>query len=277
MKIPFLDDTRLSDLLPTDAKTLLCACSHARWRTTLEQASIALGTSTQTLRRSLRRLVDAGLIVVRRIDQGLLIIPLLARRFTYVPGEDPGVFARLSVRAAKALIAVCRGADNKTLSLRMRVGTLAKRLGRSIRTAVLALCELRARGLIDTFRTGRSSWITIRKTEYQGELFEPKVAHRADLLLRLLCSTKEELLAQTLSRIKTSTQGIREVAVSLVKPAEKSRALGLLVVAGQSRANATGILGAFLPAEVLEAVDRLQHDAQRGRARLGRWFERPRV
>jgi hypothetical protein len=167
-----------------------------------------------------------GLITYETNSRGFQVKVIFGSRFTWVPSYGDDRLLRASPRACKALLAICRAVRNATRSIRMRAQTLAERLGRSIRTAHLALKELRERQMIDSLRTGRSSWFTVIFEDPQQKLVfgDTVVAHRQRLLLRILRSISQTDIAGVLThlarRAKEVADGVRS---ALFNPTSRQR------------------------------------------------------
>lgn len=206
MRIPLLLQGTVAAMPQTAAKVLLALCGVGRRHVKGNSVdfSAALGICPATLRRDLAWLTSAGLIDYHTTSRGWVVTIRHGKRFTWAPHYPDDRLRRASPRACHALLAICRALDNRLRAVRMRVETIARRIGRSIRTAHLALQELRLRQIVETVRTGRSSWFSVffREAQEQGELFEcHQIAHQSSILLRILSSISQASLSTVLTHL----------------------------------------------------------------------------
>lgn len=266
MKVPFLHDTALADLSPASCKILLFFCDRQRNGVTIgrvDRDAAALGMSRACWRQRTAELVDAGLVAYEVTTQGYRATQTAYRRFSWVPGFSDGRLRRLSGRASKALLCVCRAADNRFHSVRVRLKTLAIRLGRGIRTASLALAELRRFGVLDTYRTGRSSWMVVRRAEgeEQSEALAPCVAHRSRLALRILTSLPTLNLSQICQQVRRTNQEVgdqlRQAALGAKPLCEaQKRVRQRLVALGLTLDAAGSLVSGYAPQEIVVGLER---------------------
>lgn len=217
MRTPFIVEKRLNQMPPASAKVLILLCDECRCNTVtgkiVDWAS-SIGFSRAAWRRAVGWLVDVGLIDYHTSNSGFRVKIHYMKRFTWVPSYADGRLRLATPRACKLLLAICRALDNATRSVRIRAATMAARLGRSIRTVQLALRELRDRAIIDSFRTGRSSWFSVI---FAGQpSAAPLIAHRPGLLLRILSTTTRNELSTVLAHLSSRVEKIAHFARQLL-------------------------------------------------------------
>lgn len=210
MQIPFITDDALSQLSPNASKALLVLCSRMEERTArgrvLDAASRA-SMSERTFRRCLEELADAKLIERGWTCDGFDVRIPFGNRWTWIRWFGDGRIGRLSGRAAKALLILSRCVRNGTDCSVTRVKNVARLLGRSVRTATLAISELRQADLLDGMRTGRAC---VWSLKIDNRKFPRRtLAHRAGLALRILRSLDRHELSSLLSRCRKD--GLRVV------------------------------------------------------------------
>ena len=217
MRTPFIVEKQLNQMPPASAKVLILLCDECRCNTVngkiLDWAN-SIGFSRAMWRRAVQWLVEAKLIDYQTSNCGFRVKIRHGSRFTWVPSYEDGRLRLASPRACKLLLAICRALDNATRSVRIRARTLAARLGRSIRTVQLALRELRERSILDSFRTGRSSWFSVI---FAGQpSAAPLIAHRPDLLLRILSTTTRKELSTVLAHLSSRVEKIASFSRQLL-------------------------------------------------------------
>ena len=197
MKAPYFGRIVLASLSPNACKALLVLCDlqqGRRWvRSTAARAAQIAQFAPATWRAATAELVAAGLVVCATGPRGFTARVRPSDRFSYVPSFPDQRVAQMSPRACKAFLALCRAFSNRSGSVKMRLTTLADRMGRSVRTASLALEELVTRCMVTVYRTGRASWIVLRKPS-EGD--RRLIAHQLRAGLRVLWSTPRALLSR---------------------------------------------------------------------------------
>lgn len=206
MRIPFVGEYTLRCMSPSAAKLLIFLADtsrRGRCRGTIIDDSAMLQFSRATWRAAMEELLGAGVVVEYATHaRGYRARLRPGDRFSWLPSYDDGRYRRLSPRASKVLLVLARAAYNGSSTVRMRQDTIADRLGRSIRTAQLALRELASRCMVFSYRTGRSNWYVLnRDLALRGE--KPRAgrgfAHQTTLLLRLLSTTPARALPGVLA------------------------------------------------------------------------------
>jgi Mn-dependent DtxR family transcriptional regulator len=223
MKVPYLHDTVLEALSPVAVKVLIEFCGHltdGASKGTVTESAKRLHVSERSWRRATTELSEAGLIEYAVSCDGYRARPKIGTRFTWLPSFNDERLRLATPRCCKVLVAVCRAVHNATRSIRMRIKTIAQRIGRSARTVQLALHELAERCILDAHRTGRSNWFCVRSPEPDPQLFDqpPEVAHRAGLLLRLLSSSTPECLSRVFQRRRFEPETEKRIRSQWISP-----------------------------------------------------------
>ena len=267
MKIPWLSNDTLGSLTPQGSKALIYLCDRRPMgmpiRGQIGDAVRETGMCRQTWRRACRELGDLGLIAYATTTRGYEARVTATRRFTWVPTYTDGRLMATSERALKALLCICRALDSRKRTVRMGAQKLSERMGRSVRTAMSALAELRDRQLLNTYRTGRSSWMMVHKPERQGRLsFERPVADQPDALLHILLSYTPERLSRLLSQVnRRGDKRLLELRNRVVSTSEmddeRSWVMKLLRKAGVGFDEARTIVATFMPEQVMGALERM--------------------
>jgi hypothetical protein len=132
-------------------------------------------------------------------------------------------------------------------------------MARGMRTVHLALQELRTRDIIDTQRTGRSSWYSVVFQADQMTLFDDHdVAHQQSILLRILRSISLNSLSSTLARLGRRRKGAQEALVRncLVEPEPRERQFNYrrLVNAGVEPVQARILANSYTTMEINDVL-----------------------
>ena len=280
MRTPFVPESTLREMPPASAKVLILLCAESRGSRSVGCAvdsAASLGISRALWRSAIDWLVSAGIVRYSTSNRGYQAEIRHGSRFTWVPSYADDRLRRASPRACKALLAICRAISNQTRSIRMKCRTLADRLGRSLRTASLALRELRERQIIDTARTGRSSWFSVVFTDPQGQLFNARpVAHQPSLLLRILSTISRSELSSVLTHLSRRDPSASERArcVFVDPPASQRRfVINRLLRFGFDRLTAGALAATYWPDEINAVLsgctDRTSPETIRRRLRSG--------
>lgn len=213
MRLPFCNECTLQGLSGGAIKALFLLASRKKpgylVLGLLVDDCRLIGVTPSTCRKYLDELLVVGLITELKVTTaGYVARVAVPRRFTWVPSFQDERLMRLTPQACKAFYTICRAASNKTRTIRMKLTTLAKRVGRAVRSVQLCLLELRDHGLVDSIRTGRSNIFRLAEPETQHDLpFSDCIAHRCRTLLRIVESTPLPLLAKTLGKMRRRAHG----------------------------------------------------------------------
>lgn len=267
MKLPFVEAYQLESLSTTTCRVIfdIAACGVG-WKS-IEDIAIRLNLDWRTVKRALITLSNDGLIQLHWRGAGRCWTSLkVVKRFTWVPSLCAGSYARLSGRSVKLFWTICRGLDNSTKAMRFRLETLASRIGRSIRTVQLGLCELKGQGLLSVIRTGRSNWYMLERGVDEPC---PEIAPRARLGLRLLSSTTMESLYRGLRTLREKAERIARTALCPLKlTAEQQSLRWRLTNRGWNGDDAQRIVYGYDVAEVRDELSRPGRRRSRFRAVL---------
>lgn len=228
--------------------------------------------SEATWRRATSELARLGLIEYRCTTNGYRARVRQDKRFTWIPTWADRTLELASPRACKALLSLCRAADNRTRTVRMRLDTLADRMGSCRRAAQMAVAELRDLNVIGSARTGRSCWWWIVKPADDPDLsFAPHHAHRSDLLVRLLSSTPETDIGSACLSARQKIAATVQRARACMRPnaiggSGASHAFERLLAAGVAVGVATRLVASHTVYEILTALCLLSRRRPRDRS-----------
>lgn len=243
----------------------LCS-GKGHWAGQADVAARMMHSTKRGLRRALAGLQDAGLLGWSEHGTTLRIKLVGAReRFIWAPEFEDERLLMCSARALRSLIVFCAHADNRGHHARLRLSTLAEKMGRCKRTVQLGVAELVDRAICVVFRTGRANIVSIERGRWK-ERRDPKVAPRAGAALRLLSSISDRelwaILARIRSRLSTMCEDHRKPVLE-----------GFLRDAGFTADEAGTLIRAHSYAELIGALTHGCGGRRRTEAALGAgWF-----